>query len=1121
MKHIVRRIGASKALWIVAALLLVYVLVGYFLAPYLIERSVPRYAAETFGAPATIGKVRINPFLLKLEAYDFRLGAAAGRPPVAFDRLFVDLEVVSLLRWAWTFADVQLDGLQVNAEIGRDGRVNLAELVERWSKGSPRQPDQKLPRTIMRHFALRAATFSLTDFSQPQPASARSEAINLELTNLATISDGEGRYTITAELPRGGALWWQGELSLQPIASKGEWRINGLALATVWQFFRDELRFLEPGGSLRLAGRYDFSYDKGVTSLSLHGMHAQVAALSIEHEGERRPLLTLDTIEATDASYDLAKNELIVPRLTLVNGTFAAALAADGALNWQSLFKETPPAQEVRDRRASSPLHVHAEAIAIDNVGLRYTDHTRATPLEYAAALRAGLELDITRQAETTRVTGERVGLTLTDVSVKAADSGQGLADLKSVAITGGRLDTTARSVVIDTLAINGGTTAVTRAKDGRVALVDAFSPTLSNERTAAHQKSSVQRWNYVVHAADVSDLRVALSDQSFQPAVRYDVEVAAALKNIASDAKSPIEIRAGLRVAQGGTINGSGTLAQDLMQANIKLAAAGVGAEQLRPVLARYAILDLKSGSASAVARLDYRGGGKPALRVDGNAEILNFLVNEADTGDRFLSWKTLIAENIALTVSPNRLTVKEVRIQEPGAKIVIAKDHGVNIMQVLKRRSDSEASAQASNTQSELFPVRIARIGLQQGTLDFADNSLVLPFATHVNSLNGTIVGMSSSPQSRAELKLDGLIDPNGSARAVGSLKPADPKSFLDINVKFDNVEMLPLSPYTATFAGRKVAAGRLSLDLQYRIVDSQLLGENKIVMADFQLGERVQAPNALDLPLDLAVALLKEPDGRIHLSVPVRGDVDHPTFEYGALIRNAIANALMRIVSAPFRFIAELLGGRVDQDLQRVDFDPGSARLMPPMREQLQKVVQALKERPQLKLVVQGAYDPERDARALRDGEVRRAVAQALGAKVQPGEDPGPIAYDDVDTQRVLEKMLSSRAGGDAVDLFATEYTKTTGKEAARRMNPVLAVFGRGRGDRAFYEALFERLVQIEPLPDTVLADLATQRARAIADFLAETGIGPERIGMGKAQILEDRSEPIAAKLSLEAA
>jgi hypothetical protein len=34
------------------------------------------------------------------------------------------------------------------------------------------------------------------------------------------------------------------------------------------------------------------------------------------------------------------------------------------------------------------------------------------------------------------------------------------------------------------------------------------------------------------------------------------------------------------------------------------------------------------------------------------------------------------------------------------------------------------------------------------------------------------------------------------------------------------FRNVEMTNLTPYSATFAGRKIASGKLSLDLEYKI-------------------------------------------------------------------------------------------------------------------------------------------------------------------------------------------------------------------------------------------------------------------------------------------------------------
>ncbi|MGH8574312.1 MAG: DUF748 domain-containing protein, partial [Gammaproteobacteria bacterium] len=333
------------------------------------------------------------------------------------------------------------------------------------------------------------------------------------------------------------------------------------------------------------------------------------------------------------------------------------------------------------------------------------------------------------------------------------------------------------------------------------------------------------------------------------------------------------------------------------------KLDAKGIALEPLRPLLARYARLDLKSGNLSASAQVNFRPDGKTAFTAEGSASVYDFLMNEADTGERFLSWRTLSAESIALSLSPDRLAIKEVRLLEPGMKIAIAKDGSVNLTRVLKGNpyrgapaneqlaaQPAHGSGEGRNTPS--FPVEVGRIRLEGGTLDFADLSLILPFSTQVHALDGSIVGVSSAPKSRAELRLAGQIETYGEARAEGALMPSSPSTFLDIEAHFDNVRMPPLSPYSATFAGRKVAAGKLWLDLHYKIVNGELAGEHKAVLEDFKLGERVEAPNALDLPLDLAIALLTDSKGKMSLAVPVTGDVDNPQFDYGSVIRAAVA-------------------------------------------------------------------------------------------------------------------------------------------------------------------------------------------------------------------------------------
>jgi hypothetical protein len=48
----------------------------------------------------------------------------------------------------------------------------------------------------------------------------------------------------------------------------------------------------------------------------------------------------------------------------------------------------------------------------------------------------------------------------------------------------------------------------------------------------------------------------------------------------------------------------------------------------------------------------------------------------------------------------------------------------------------------------------------------------------------------------------------------------------------------------------------------------------------------------------------------------------------------------------------------------------------------------------------------------------------------------------------------------------------------------------IVGRGTGDRALYEAMFKRLVELAPLPETELADLAKRRGEATVRALRES-------------------------------
>ncbi len=141
-----------------------------------------------------------------------------------------------------------------------------------------------------------------------------------------------------------------------------------------------------------------------------------------------------------------------------------------------------------------------------------------------------------------------------------------------------------------------------------------------------------------------------------------------------------------------------------------------------------------------------------------------------------------------------------------------------------------------------------------------------------------------------------------------------------------------MPKLSAYTIVFAGREIAAGKLDIHLGYKVTASELVGDNTVILRGLELGEKVPHPGAMSLPLGLAVALLKDSEGKIDIEFSVRGNVDDPDFRYGGMVLKAFTSLIVKIVASPFTLLGNLLGV-APSELEYFTFLYGRADLTPP--------------------------------------------------------------------------------------------------------------------------------------------------------------------------------------------
>ena len=189
----------------------------------------------------------------------------------------------------------------------------------------------------------------------------------------------------------------------------------------------------------------------------------------------------------------------------------------------------------------------------------------------------------------------------------------------------------------------------------------------------------------------------------------------------------------------------------------------------------------------------------------------------------------------------------------------------------------------------------------------------------------LGGRIEGLSSVPGSRAEVDLRGRLRNESPLSIAGTLNPLADPLFLDLKLDFTDIELSPLSPYSGTYVGYLIERGKLNVALAYLVENGKLTSTNKLFIDQFTFGDKVESDKATSLPVRLAVALLKDRKGEIHLDIPVSGSIDDPQFSVWGIVWQVIKNLLVKAVTSPLALLGALVGG--GEDFSAIVFPAGS--------------------------------------------------------------------------------------------------------------------------------------------------------------------------------------------------
>ena len=672
-------------------------------------------------------------------------------------------------------------------------------------------------------------------------------------------------------------------------------------------------------------------------------------------------------------------------------------------------------------------------------------------------------------------------------------------------------------------------------------------------------QPEETTAWQVVLGELAISEGDVQLHDKAVAQSMYWRVHpITLTTSEIDSHFSTPVDYEVALTIsgnsqaipenAQGELVTrGSADLATQAVVGELTL--SDIALSQVQSYLTPFVNLSLSEGALSATTRYEVAESGKTLL-VSGDATVDNLTILDGLHYEPLVKWQSLDVADLRFSLDDNTLAIASVNITEPYAKILIDEQKRTNIGAIIRSgesssddasetgdakggsvnspengeaegdsvdtpetgdaEGDSVNTPETSDAEGSTLAISIAAINLNNGSAYFADESLTPQFASSIESLNGSIEQLTSNAGSAAKVAINGKIDSYAPVSLKGEINPLLEELFLDLDFAVEGAELTSVNPYSGTYMGYYIDKGLLSLDVHYKVQNSELDGDNHVVIDQLTLGRKSDSEQALSLPLGLAVALLQDNDGVIDLGLEVSGDLDNPDFSFGSIILNALGNLITKAVTAPFTFLASLVGS--EDELNRVDFAAGQDSLNEQATQRLTTLAEALNKRPGLRVSIEGTVDAVSDARELAVAQLHQQLLERSAQDALPDD----FSASNVPLEGPLASTLETLFSETFSDSVQDEQQRIRAQLQNNNEEPVTEQ----QVTRALHIAMYNRLRDSITIPESELAALAQERGKRVKAYL----VNQAQVEAGRLFLLNSRehlqSQSSSVELSLQA-
>lgn len=413
------------------------------------------------------------------------------------------------------------------------------------------------------------------------------------------------------------------------------------------------------------------------------------------------------------------------------------------------------------------------------------------------------------------------------------------------------------------------------------------------------------------------------------------------------------------LKFDNGGGLNVKLLYGMKSSEYDLSLVLTDFELDAIAPYLRQY--LNINDFGGKLTAKLNLIGNTDHILEVVAKGDVKISDVFATDPSDkRLAAVRSITLEGINADTKKSDYYMKKLEVAGIHFDYEVFEDHHTfdNLVKGSSAPADTVQTAADTSSKSSLHFL-VDELVVTESSLNYIDHTMHHEVNVPVSNID--IRCNHFDPDAPISLGLKALVGESGElmANCDGSLTDF---SNMKLNVFLKNFKLTYASPYAVEYFAYPITDGVLSFASTNTLVNNNISSQNKVDIYNCQVDKKLKDfKPEYNIPMRAAVYILTDRKGNIQLDLPVSGNINDPTFSYRKIIFKTLCNLIVKVVTAPVDFLVKAINGEPDL-FDDMAYDIRPQGLGSESSDRLNKIADAMKEKPELHLTIQQSVDIE---------------------------------------------------------------------------------------------------------------------------------------------------------------